>query len=467
MATTESPEQLFRHTSGRWLYNEKKRLAERERIFNIAGLKRLAAEAVSRDVGDVVHFDKLGEGAANRAFIIGMRDGLAVVARIPYTITKPRHLLVASEAATMTLLHSKGLPVPKVYGYSATSDNAAGVEYILMEYSPGQKLSSGWFDATSEQRRKFVKSLVDLESRMGAIPFPASGSLFFRRDLPAGSSGIAIEPELVDSPDSLVVGPSVSLPLWFGRRNDLLVDRGPFREAKHLLECGARKEIKYLRRYGRPLLPFDRIRRETFNLERQSPETHVDSLKKYLQIAEYLLPREDDSLMSPTLEQLTILRDRELHYEYVTRTAAKNPAHFNALRYPYSTGRRKVFQLSSDPWEGDNIPLRSSLIFVKKHWKDFSNDLDVPCPITFSEAEEEECLRLDDSEREASEQLRETKEMLGIGPEGWVPNDHYAAAKEAVVKMKQLALEQAETEMDRIAVREHWVFDDMDEDEYL
>lgn len=166
-------------------------------------------------------------------------------------------------------------------------------------------------------------------------------------------------------------------------------------------------------------------------------------------------------------EQLAIFRERELHYEYVTRTAEKNPDHFNALRYPYSTGRRKLFHLASAPWQGDNIPLRSTLIFFKQRWDKFSTNPDVPCPILFSEAEEEECLRLDDSEREAEEQMRDTKEMLGVGPEGWVPNDHYEAAKEAVMEMKKLALERAETQTDRIAVSEHWVFDDMDEDEYL
>ncbi|PPJ57977.1 hypothetical protein CBER1_09408 [Cercospora berteroae] len=531
-------ERLFQYTSGKWLYNEKKRFEERKRLFNVFELKRLAANAVSRDVKDIVYFDKLGEGAANRAFLIRMRDSFSLVASIPYVFIQPRHLLVASEAATLELLHSKGLPVPKVYAYSATTDNAAGVEYIFMEHSVGQELSSIWYDTTSEQRRKFLTSLVDLECRMRAMSFPASGSLFFRRDLPAGTSGITIDANVVETPDSLVIGPGVAQPLWFGKRANLLIDRGPFREAKQVLESGARKEIEYLRKYGRPLLPFDRIRRETFDLEPQSPATYIDSLENYLSIIEYILPRGDSNLLLPTLrhldlrpanvfvspdftitsiidwqysvilpallhagipedlnssrdpvsqaletprlptnmesmtedgqaEQLAILRERELHYEYVTRTAEKNPNHFNALRYQYSTGRRNLFHLASAPWPGDNIPLRSTLVFFKQHWNKFSTNPNVPCPISFSEAEEEECLRLDDLEREAEEQMRDTIESIGIGPEGWVLNDHYEAAKEVVVEMKKLALERAGTEMDRIAVSEHWVFDDMDEDEYL
>ncbi|GIZ44690.1 hypothetical protein CKM354_000788100 [Cercospora kikuchii] len=538
-ATGEEFERLFQYTSGRWLYNEKKRFEERKRVFNVFELKKLAAEAVSRDVKDIVYFDKLGEGAGNRAFLIRMRDGFSLVARIPYTSLQPRRLLVASEAATLDFLHSKGLSVPTVYAYSATSDNAAGVEYMFMEYSRGQQLSSIWFDMVSEQRRKFVESLVDLECRIGAISFPASGSLFFRRDLPAGIPGIAIDPHIDETSDSLVVGPSVAQDLWYGKRVELSIDRGPFREAEQVLDSGASKEIEYLRGHGRPLLPFDRIRRETFNLEPQSPATHIDSLEKYLSITEHILPRDDNnnsllptlrhpdlrpanifespdfaitsiidwqhSVVFPALlnagvpedlnnsrdpvskaletprlptnlesmtedeqaEQLAILRERELHYEYITQTAERNPLHFEALRYPYSTGRRKLFNLASAPWQGDNIPLRSTLVFLKQHWEKFSNAPGARCPMSFSEAEEEECLRLDDSEREAEEQMKETKELLGIGPEGWVPNDHHEAAKEAVVKMKKLALECAETEMDRIAVSEHWVFDDRDEDEYL
>lgn len=207
--------------------NEEKRFEERKRLFNVFELQRLAANAIYRDVKDIVYFDKLGEGAANRAFLIRMRDGFSLVARIPYAFIKPRDMLVASEAATLTFPHSKALPVPKVYGYSATSDNAAGVEYIFIEHSVGQPLSSMWLDTTSEQRRKFVKSLVDLEYRMGAISFPASGSLFFRRDLPAGIPGIAIDSNVGETPDSLIVGPSVAQPLWFGKRAELSIDRGP------------------------------------------------------------------------------------------------------------------------------------------------------------------------------------------------------------------------------------------------
>jgi hypothetical protein len=53
---------------------------------------------------DIVHFRKLAEGSFNRTFLVSMQDGFEMIARIPYLTTEPRHLLVASEVATMDYL---------------------------------------------------------------------------------------------------------------------------------------------------------------------------------------------------------------------------------------------------------------------------------------------------------------------------------------------------------------------------
>lgn len=65
-------------------------MEERKRVFNVAGMYRLAAEAVARKVEEITSFEKIGEGAVNRAFVIQFRDDFRLVARIPYTITEPR-----------------------------------------------------------------------------------------------------------------------------------------------------------------------------------------------------------------------------------------------------------------------------------------------------------------------------------------------------------------------------------------
>jgi hypothetical protein len=84
-------------------YNEQKRFRERVRTFDVSALQQLAAVAVARKFEDILSITKLGEGAANRAFVITFRDGFRLVARVPYPVTQPGKLVVASEAATMTV----------------------------------------------------------------------------------------------------------------------------------------------------------------------------------------------------------------------------------------------------------------------------------------------------------------------------------------------------------------------------
>lgn len=305
-----------------------------------------------------------------------------------------------------------------------------------------------------------------------------------------------------------------------------------------MLSAGAEKEARYLERHGHPLFPMDRMRRETFNLEKQRPSVHLDSLQKYSQIFKHLVPQGNTGFLRPIirhpdlrpsnifvsddykitslidwqnstilplylhsgipsdldnsmdsvsrslerprlspkihelsederLQQLESFAKRQLHYFYMTETAEHNCLHFDALNYPFSIGRRKLFQLSGAPWQGDNIPLKSSLIFVKHRWRQICALFDTPCPITFTEEEERECLRLDELEQVVEDQLEASKAMLCLGPEGWVSHDNYEAAKAAISRMRAMCWEQAETEFERTAIQDHWVHDDMDEDEYL
>ncbi|KAG6822514.1 hypothetical protein H0H92_013551, partial [Tricholoma furcatifolium] len=157
--------------------------AERRRVFNVEELSRLAAEAVNRSPDNIVHMEKLAEGSWNRIFLITMRCGFQMVARIPYLITHPKYLAIASEVATMTFLRSEGLPIPEVYGYSPTSNNAAGTEYIFMEFIQGTKLGDIWFKLGESEIISISRQLAELESKMMSISFPAGGSLYYLEDL--------------------------------------------------------------------------------------------------------------------------------------------------------------------------------------------------------------------------------------------------------------------------------------------
>ncbi|KAF9068225.1 kinase-like domain-containing protein [Rhodocollybia butyracea] len=218
-----------------------------------------------------------------------MLDGFSMVARIPYPIV-PKLYAIASEVATMRFLRSSGFPVPEVYNYSLLSDNAANTEYIFMEYMSGTKLSDVWVELEESDIVSVLHQLVQFESRMMSIPFPAGGSLYYTDDLvKIGKTGIPLNDKRFS------VGPDARVHMWFGRRSQLHVDRGPYTSADAALVAAACKELAYLEKFGQPLLPFRRERRETYEYQKQLPSDHVKNLERYLPIAPSLIP-EDSTL---------------------------------------------------------------------------------------------------------------------------------------------------------------------------
>ncbi|KAI4109352.1 MAG: hypothetical protein LQ339_001852 [Xanthoria mediterranea] len=105
------------------LYNEELRQAERYLPFSVKGLKTVTARAINKREDDVVSIRKLAEGGHKRTFTLTMQDGLEVIARIPYPKTVPKKYAIASEVATMDFVRLHGLPVPRVYDYSITTQN--------------------------------------------------------------------------------------------------------------------------------------------------------------------------------------------------------------------------------------------------------------------------------------------------------------------------------------------------------
>ena len=87
-----------------------------------------------------------------------------------------------------------------------------------------------------------------------------------------------------------------------GTRRHCFIDEN----AEAVLAAPAHKEIAYLERFGRPLLPFQRGRREAYNHEEQSPLDHTENLKRYLLLAPALIPN------NPSLRAFCI-RHPDLH----------------------------------------------------------------------------------------------------------------------------------------------------------
>ncbi|KAJ7261749.1 hypothetical protein B0H12DRAFT_1231401 [Mycena haematopus] len=397
-------------------FNDALRHAERRRVFDVDGLRQLAAQSVDRSLDDIVDFAKLADSGFNRTFLLTMRDSFQMVAHIPYRRTRPR-----LPSTTLSL----------VYGYSPAPDNAAETEYILMEFIQGTKLSDVWFD------------LDDVDF------FPGWWKpVYYTQDLEkvAGGPGILLED------DRFCVGADTRLPSWFGRRSQLDIDRGPYKSAEAVLIWAAHKELAYLKRFGQPLLPFQRMRREGYRYQEQSPSDHIKNLDRYLLIAPPLIPRDpglgqfrirhldlqesnifvsrspdsnwkvgclfdwqhasilpsfilagvpdriqnygdpiSELMTRPSLpENLNALNEIEqsretellrlVHYHYVKNTEEYNELHYEALTDPASVLRRRLFHHASDPWEGETSALKVALVDATEDWETLAGG-GVPCPV--------------------------------------------------------------------------------------
>ncbi|EGO24917.1 hypothetical protein SERLADRAFT_449647 [Serpula lacrymans var. lacrymans S7.9] len=397
VCTTQAyaPNDLFNYSSGRWLVNNDLRLAERRREFDVNELCRRAAQSVGRTSQDIDTFVKLAEGGFNRTFLITMHGGFEMVARIPYPVTVSKLYAIASEVATMRFLRSSGLPVPEVYDYSPSSDNVAKTEYIFMELIRGTKLSDVWMELEEPDIVSVLRQPVQLESRMMLIPFPAGGSLYYTNDL-----------EKVEGVHT--------------------IDEN----AKAVLVAAALKELAYLEKFGRPLLPFQRGRREAYGYKGQSPSDHIKNLERYLVIAPSLASKDsalhhfrspaeqhhrclqnyDDpvsqALTPPSLPANMDKLDQSehshamglyhrglVHFHYVKNTEQYNKLHHDALSDLVSMFIYRLFNQAGAPWEGETHALKTTLIEAMEMWGMLTGE-GVPCPVAFE-----------------PEDLRKTKEL--------------------------------------------------------
>lgn len=296
---TEQDAELFNYTSGRWLYNESRRLSERRINFNIAALKQAASSAVGRDVNDVQSLVKIAEGGFNRVLNIRMKAGLDVIARLPYNITRPIGLAVASEVATIDYLRGKGLPVPRIYGYNIDPANPVGAEYILMEKVQGRPLADEWFNLCETQRIRLLTQVVETELKLFDIAFPGYGSIYYEKDLPKHMGRINLSSPGIDD-SRFCVGPDVSLQNWFERRDTLDIHRGPAIEPTAVMQRVAEREVSYLQRFGKPRFPYERHYRDITHFEKSNPDTHIENLQLFRKVCPSLVP-EEKWLQKPVL----------------------------------------------------------------------------------------------------------------------------------------------------------------------
>ncbi|KAJ5156966.1 uncharacterized protein N7482_008066 [Penicillium canariense] len=313
-------EHFFRYTSGRWLWDEEQQLQNRYKTFNVAELQALAAKAIGSD--GCVSIIKLAEGGYNKVFRLIMTDGKTVLARIPNPNAGPRFYTTASEVATMEFVSSSfhfqaqeatglysckardflHIPVPYVLGWSATSNNPVGSEYILMEEATGTQLGVLWDELSPDLKLSIMREVVSIESKMLSVSFSHFGSIYFASDAVEGAVPAQVtseaSPELKEKIyEKFSIGPTVDRDFWHKQRSSMDISRGPWSIPKDYALCVGWREIQWIKNYAVPKPPSEAM---LVSSAQNSPQSHLQLLEKYLKVAPSIVDIEP-ILSRPTL----------------------------------------------------------------------------------------------------------------------------------------------------------------------
>lgn len=154
------------------------------------------------------------------------------------------------------------------------------------------------------------------------------------------------------------------------------------------------------------------------------------------------------------------------HFLYAGLTLRHNEEHYNAIFNNGVIYHQRLYKHAGTPWEGDSITLEAELINAVQNWEDIvvnkSSECNAP-PIQYSESSIKSITDMHRQQQEMDEVMGQMREAIGTDITGWVPNERYSASKELAGTIKQQMIEQADP-AERDGIRNHFPFDDFDED---
>ncbi|PYI00406.1 phosphotransferase enzyme family protein [Aspergillus sclerotiicarbonarius CBS 121057] len=440
-----------------------------------------------------------------------MQDGFQVIVKTPYSIAGPKHYATASEAATLQYLHSKGIPVPKVYGYSSSTDNPTGIEYIVMEKAPGVNLATMWLGMTKKQRHQLASSFVQVERQFFNIPFGSIGSIYFKKDIPTELQATLYAADSDTGNDGhsdiFCIGPTAEYMFWYGARATFDLDQLDFPHN------GVFPGVK-------------------------DPETHLDLLDKYLTLVPYLIPKDATSpfnrptlrhpdlnpnnifispdtgaisciidwqhsqieprflaagyprvfespdpeqsfeLIEPTLptdyeampaeEKVAadeIYRRRLLFYYYRIFNGHLNKPHLESLRDPILFPRQHLVDRAGRQWNGNTMTLKGALLRMIEYWPYLPNTGGITCPVEFPESEKDGFPEQEEMWFSLNKVVEHWRDQIGgVNEDGWISNEKYDDSVRKVAELKASLLASAEGDKEDISLLEKgWLFRDREE----
>ncbi|KAJ7099703.1 kinase-like domain-containing protein [Mycena epipterygia] len=283
------PDDFENYKSGAWLYNDKIQRNNRFVKFDVAALIAVAVQTAG--ASSCTSFKFLADGTSNRLFDIRLDNGIELVAKLPFVIAGPVHLMTASEVATMMFAREiLELPVPRVYTWcSRAEETKVGWEYIIMQKVHGVQLMDRWWGIKGPAVMGVLKDLVAAEQKMTDTEFGMLGSLFLAKDLPEDTGSPVLRFSTADKtmPRQYKIGPSVDRRFWRGARSEMKIDRGPWASFPAYARAIADCEIAWLETHARPHLPTSPLYRSPLE---NDPKTHVALLQAYISVIDYLVP---------------------------------------------------------------------------------------------------------------------------------------------------------------------------------
>ncbi|KAJ5551863.1 hypothetical protein N7461_006561 [Penicillium sp. DV-2018c] len=358
--TTPNPEHehFFRYTSGRWLWDEEQQLRD-----------------------SCISITKLGEGGYNKVFRLIMNDGKTVLARIPNPNAGPAFYSTASEVATMELARDfLQIPVPRVIDWSATSNNAVGSEYIIMEEASGTQLGLIWDQLSADEKLSIMREIVTIESKMLAVSFSHFGSIYFASDAVENAVPALLTPgassELKERVyEKFSIGPTVDRSFWNKERSSMPISRGPY------------------------------------NFDDLDPEQQADIKQK---------------IFKSTLLQL-----------YLLETEKRNPLLAKAFELDHGKTRRLPVEFAGNTWDDDIVRFREALINVERYWQELG--IQGECPYHFTQDE----LHSHSVDAEGSNEVQDFFDSIEglVKRDGWTYPDTFEAAFNFFSELRKRGLE--------------------------
>ncbi|KAG4434115.1 hypothetical protein IFR05_010395 [Cadophora sp. M221] len=471
-------EDYYRYTSGRWLWDEDSQLRERYKRLNVSELKKIAAKVIGAQA--CVSINKLAEGGFNKVFRLSMDDGTIVIARIPNPNAGPPFKTTASEVATMDFARTAlEIPVPKVLSWSGEAENPVESEYILMEEATGNQLGEVWDEMELHDKFKIVDDIVAIERKFLSLSFTRYGNLYFADDAFPGCEkaeiiGEAPESLTKDVENRFVIGLAVDHDFWHRERASMGIDRGPWKSPQDYLKAIGQREIAWIGSHAVQKPPGSLF---AMSEAQRTPEAHVVLYRKFLDVAEYLLPKGDQ--IRPTLwhwdihapnifvheghvtalidwqdiwvgpfydaledgDEKTRIRTQVeksiVFWTYENETKNTNSILHEILSIGQARTRRDIVDFSANTWDGDIIPFRQYLIRIARHWNEINTE--IPCPIEFTDEEIEAHLRDGEGWNENADFWDSLQGF--VHRDGWTSNENYEQALEIFAQLREQGLQ--------------------------